>query len=964
MRLLRIRVERFGPLTELDSGHQPLPGLVAVQGPNEAGKTSFFHAIRVLLHGFYPASRQRNPRAPWDGSDAELRAWLAMGGRERREGGAAPTGTATAEGKDTGVWEVHRRLLATPWGRLSRNGDESVQDLRNDAVPGLEHVPRSLYEEVFTITLPQLAALQDQGSWATVRDRLVTGMVSSELKPPSLVADELEKEARELWKSRRNKGSHEGSLAEEERELRGRLTRARDRDRAVRQAADRLEEVKEELDRLKAFRSRLNRLRGLLPWAERLARLQRLRDRAGDPAELRALPDDPPARLHELRKALDEARSREEEGRRRVEEVESAAEGPEPGIRELLERGDEVRALVAEAPVVRDREQRASVLGSRRDALSEEMAPLLRDLLEEPDDPAAARKAGSIPVPELRLAMDRWGRETERLRRVQEEMETAFARSLPPEPSTAAPPGLWAAGGAAGVMALMGGLLMVLSGPDWLFPLGLTLLVAAVAAGGAVWTRWAAWKDRVQDLVGQRRAEEEAREALSRRRDELESGARRAAESVRSLLADLPIRPTRLQEPDPQLPRELEEIRRLLRDQDAVEEELRELERKEGESRDRLAVLSERVEDLALPAEPATAFAVLEDWLDRAHQWAENRRTWEQEGERARDELRRARSRMNEAEEELKALEAALVEATEEALPPEAAAQRARERKEAFEDSRRILRELEEEFGSVEALEGEVEEARRAVREELEPELEEALEDRLEERLQELDERLSDLQAERGSLATVVGEEGGEETVDVLESSIREIQEERARARRERDRLWTLARVVRRADDRFRDAHQPELLRRAGRYLQRITEGRYRGLRMAAREGGHELRVLGEHLPDALPVEEPLSTGIREQIYLALRLAVVEMVEGDGTPLPLVLDEILVNWDEPRRRRGLELLAELSASRQIFLLTCHPAIAAEVEALGGRRIQLPRPRPRGDDLEIPDGPEGGEGGSG
>jgi uncharacterized protein YhaN len=69
----RIGIQGFGPLGQLVWGdEQPLSSLVAVQGPNEAGKSAFHQLLASLLYGFYPASREGNPWSPWDGEDADI----------------------------------------------------------------------------------------------------------------------------------------------------------------------------------------------------------------------------------------------------------------------------------------------------------------------------------------------------------------------------------------------------------------------------------------------------------------------------------------------------------------------------------------------------------------------------------------------------------------------------------------------------------------------------------------------------------------------------------------------------------------------------------------------------------------------------------------------------------------------------------------------------------------------------
>ena len=76
----------------------------------------------------------------------------------------------------------------------------------------------------------------------------------------------------------------------------------------------------------------------------------------------------------------------------------------------------------------------------------------------------------------------------------------------------------------------------------------------------------------------------------------------------------------------------------------------------------------------------------------------------------------------------------------------------------------------------------------------------------------------------------------------------------------------------------------------------------------------------------------PLSRGTLEQIYLALRLALIDHLDKDREGLPLFLDEALINWDGIRLKNGLELLKQIAQNRQIFLFTCHEWM---VEKLSG-----------------------------
>ena len=68
-----------------------------------------------------------------------------------------------------------------------------------------------------------------------------------------------------------------------------------------------------------------------------------------------------------------------------------------------------------------------------------------------------------------------------------------------------------------------------------------------------------------------------------------------------------------------------------------------------------------------------------------------------------------------------------------------------------------------------------------------------------------------------------------------------------------------------------------------------------------------------------------LSRGTSEQLYLALRFGLVEhFVETSGEPLPIVMDDILVNFDDERATRAARSIEELSKTCQIIYFTCHP----------------------------------------
>ena len=110
----------------------------------------------------------------------------------------------------------------------------------------------------------------------------------------------------------------------------------------------------------------------------------------------------------------------------------------------------------------------------------------------------------------------------------------------------------------------------------------------------------------------------------------------------------------------------------------------------------------------------------------------------------------------------------------------------------------------------------------------------------------------------------------------------------------------------------------PMIGRKAGGLLKRMTAGRYTGIYFD-RELHFTVQEEGRPEPVAL---EYLSEGTKNQVYLAVRLAVCELALPAEDPCPLILDDVLLTFDDERAYRTLELLRSLAHERQILLFTC------------------------------------------
>ena len=107
----------------------------------------------------------------------------------------------------------------------------------------------------------------------------------------------------------------------------------------------------------------------------------------------------------------------------------------------------------------------------------------------------------------------------------------------------------------------------------------------------------------------------------------------------------------------------------------------------------------------------------------------------------------------------------------------------------------------------------------------------------------------------------------------------------------------------------------PRITKRAQGLLSAMTDGRYRRITMSDDFSLQAGAVSEDIIRDALW----RSDGTMDQLYLALRLAVAEELTPNA---PLILDDVLVRFDDKRMRSAVKLLREMSRDKQILLFTC------------------------------------------
>jgi len=208
-------------------------------------------------------------------------------------------------------------------------------------------------------------------------------------------------------------------------------------------------------------------------------------------------------------------------------------------------------------------------------------------------------------------------------------------------------------------------------------------------------------------------------------------------------------------------------------------------------------------------------------------------------------------------------------------------------------------------------------------------------------RLEQLELRQRQLLEERGQLTHELKTLAENNRLPKMRIELQRIEAELAQV----VQRWRVLALTHQIGDSIRQAYeshrQPETLQRASTYLRRLTDGRYG--RVWTPVGSGALRVDDKH-GQPLTIEV-LSRGTREQLFLALRLALAESYSGRGIELPLILDDLLVNFDTHRAESAAAVLNDFAAKgHQLLVFTCHEHMVAMFESLRATVRRLPSAR--------------------
>ena len=152
-----------------------------------------------------------------------------------------------------------------------------------------------------------------------------------------------------------------------------------------------------------------------------------------------------------------------------------------------------------------------------------------------------------------------------------------------------------------------------------------------------------------------------------------------------------------------------------------------------------------------------------------------------------------------------------------------------------------------------------------------------------------------------------------------LTAQLSQKQEELARLQEEYDAIALAMTALEQANTILETRFSPALGARAAEIFSAITGGKYDKV-LLSRDLTLSAEAAGDPMSRSI---QQLSQGAADQLYLAVRLAICDMVLPAEKHVPLILDDALVTFDDDRLRAALDYLLSESKNRQILLFTCH-----------------------------------------
>lgn len=210
--------------------------------------------------------------------------------------------------------------------------------------------------------------------------------------------------------------------------------------------------------------------------------------------------------------------------------------------------------------------------------------------------------------------------------------------------------------------------------------------------------------------------------------------------------------------------------------------------------------------------------------------------------------------------------------------------------------------------------------------------------DELHTELLELGHQLTELEAQRSNCEQELGGlkekrrafDGGSQAAELAEQA----EQARARIQAQAERYIKLSlasSILQHEIEEYRRTHQGPVLNKASEIFANLTLSAFSGVQADINADGDPV-ITGRRASGDLLDVSAMSDGTRDQLFLSLRLAALWHYLEQNPPVPLIVDDILVHFDDQRSQATLKELAKLAEKTQVIFFTHHQRLCQLAEA--------------------------------
>jgi len=187
--------------------------------------------------------------------------------------------------------------------------------------------------------------------------------------------------------------------------------------------------------------------------------------------------------------------------------------------------------------------------------------------------------------------------------------------------------------------------------------------------------------------------------------------------------------------------------------------------------------------------------------------------------------------------------------------------------------------------------------------------------------IDELNVLLNNEKIEEFKLIRTIDDEINEDAINDIDTELGLLNIEKKKLLKEKDNLIFMRELIKLSDIEFKEDNQPNIVKKVNEFFNVFTSEKYDKILLD--EINKDIFIKFEDFNK--DINDGFSKGTMDQLFLALRLALIEHYEKD-IKLPIVLDEIFANWDDERIKNFIKLLSEISNDRQFIILTCKNSV--------------------------------------